>query len=570
MSWQKSLFSAPIADVVRQLDTMVAELSQRADFVDLAAVLSKECGIHFDLRHFHNEPTEPVDLLVTPPCLNCSVEEESQPQPVSVPFLSGSSTPLVGSPPVSSLLEAPPSRQGSFSRDKKRVSLPSLPLSNAFTAFLCSPESSPATSPKNAPNPEPLELNPTTDPKDLPGCNLCGKKFSTLRWRKHCRCCSKVFCSKCAAFKAVIPRLGADEHRVCRICKALLEEDEKFKWSHWAQVNDYDIKCFLGQGSWGKVYEVVHKETGKSYALKVIDKARLRNEDDITAVADEKRVLQQLDHPFIVKLHTTFQTHDKLFLVMDLLSGGDCYYLMARVRFPEAAVRFYCAQIILALEYLHTTHGLIYRDLKPENLVLDRDGNMILTDFGLTVGTASDKRLVHGGTHEYWPPETHRGEVCTKAVDYWALGCLAVELATGRHPFANKQGEVSVQAVECYPPHIGPIPSPEFLSFLHRLLEKDWRTRLQSQAEAEQHPWFAGLDFQRVLRREEPLPWQPPQLSAAPAGSWANFDPEFTHRPASIIPSETDGLYFADFSWSRTSSVDHSSEPTSQDEGKDD
>eukprot|EP00667_Euglena_gracilis_P008147 EG_transcript_8246 len=366
-------------------------------------------------------------------------------------------------------------------------------------------------------------------------CNGCHRAFKFHRRRHHCRKCGLVFCHPCSRHTALIPKWFKELVRVCGQCKVDVEKEEQEKLAKWDRVAEYEILVFLGEGAFGKVYKVKHKETGEISAMKVVEKSKLKTMQAKSAMSEEKLLLQTLDHPYVVRLRKSFQTHDKLFMIMDFLSGGDCYYLMTQSKFPEAVVRIHAAQIALALAYCHGK-SIVYRDLKPENCVLDSQGNMILTDFGLAKETDGEEcRPAQVGTPDYWAPEMYRGQPYGKAVDYWALGCLIYELITGRHPFLDARGTVSAQKVMEEEPnlrHKVTRISPQLDNLLRRLLEKNPERRLQSLEEMKAHPWFAGIDWDLILQKEKvemPGGWRPPTASG--------FDPDFTRQQPIINPS---------------------------------
>jgi serine/threonine protein kinase len=333
----------------------------------------------------------------------------------------------------------------------------------------------------------------------------------------------------------MMPRWFKDPVRVCNTCKVNLELEEKEKWAKWDKVAEYDILVFLGEGAFGKVYKVQQKSSGEIYAMKVVEKRKLKTTQAKTAMSEEKLLLQTLDHPYIVRLRASFQTPDKLFMIMDFLSGGDCYYLMTQNKFPEAVVRIHAAQVALALDYCHGK-GIVYRDLKPENCVLDARSNMVLTDFGLAKETSGEAcRATQVGTPDYWAPEMYRGLPYGKAVDYWALGCLIYELITGRHPFLDSRGAVSSHKVmeeEPYLRHKVIKISSELDHLLRCMLQKDPEKRLQTLDAMKTHPWFNGLDWDWVLDKEKvqlPGGWRSPATEC--------FDPDFTRQSPVIRPS---------------------------------
>lgn len=149
-------------------------------------------------------------------------------------------------------------------------------------------------------------------------------------------------------------------------------------------IKAFKIENLLGRGSYAKVFRVTKNDTGKVYAMKVLKKAQMEDNKDVMRVYNEKDIIKDIDHPFIIKLHYTFQNKKKAYFILDYLNGGDLYtQIMTKGSFKEANARFYTAEIVLALGHLHEK-GIVYRDLKPQNIIIDSDGHIKLTDFGLS------------------------------------------------------------------------------------------------------------------------------------------------------------------------------------------
>jgi serine/threonine protein kinase len=192
-------------------------------------------------------------------------------------------------------------------------------------------------------------------------------------------------------------------------------------------LDDFELIKVIGRGSYAKVFLVEYKKTNKCYAMKVIKKSMVNDDEDIDWVQTEKHVFEQAtNHPFLVGLHSCFQTESRLFFVIEYLCGGDLMYHMQRKRkLPEDHARFYAAEIILALDFLHSK-GIIYRDLKLDNVLLDKEGHVKLTDYGMCKEGLKfgEQTSTFCGTPNYIAPEMLRGESYDFSVDWWALGVL--------------------------------------------------------------------------------------------------------------------------------------------------
>ena len=203
-------------------------------------------------------------------------------------------------------------------------------------------------------------------------------------------------------------------------------------------LDDFNLIRVIGRGSYAKVFLVEYKKNDKLYAMKVIKKSMVNDDEDIDWVQTEKHVFEQAtNHPFLVGLHSCFQTDSRLFFVIEYLCGGDLMYHMQRKRrLPEDHARFYAAEIALALDFLHSK-GIIYRDLKLDNVLLDIEGHIKLTDYGMCKENLKRGETTNTfcGTPNYIAPEMLRGESYDYAVDWWALGVLSYEMMAGRSPF---------------------------------------------------------------------------------------------------------------------------------------
>ena len=272
--------------------------------------------------------------------------------------------------------------------------------------------------------------------------------------------------------------------------------------NQFVSMSDFEVLTVLGLGSFGRVMKVREKKTGAIYAMKVLDKQQIIANKMVTHTQAEKSILADIQHPFVVKLYYAFQTKRHLILVLEFLCGGELFFHLQRnKRFSESRAKFYAAEIGLALEYIHT-HNIIYRDLKPENLVLDRQGHVNLTDFGLAKREVKDMTHTFCGTPEYMAPELIQKKGHTFAVDWWSLGIFLYEMVSGLPPFYTQNVSEMYDLILHRPLTFPATFSPELKSLLTRLLERDPAKRLCSGEEFRSHPFFRDIDFQKLYRKE--------------------------------------------------------------------
>ncbi|KAI6112777.1 kinase-like domain-containing protein [Pisolithus sp. B1] len=198
------------------------------------------------------------------------------------------------------------------------------------------------------------------------------------------------------------------------------------------------LRC-VGKGAFGKVRMVQHKQTQHLYALKYINKAKCVKMKAVANIVQERKLLEEIDHPFVVNMRYAFQDDENCFFVLDLMLGGDLRFHLERAgSLSEDTVRFYVAEISSALAYLHENR-IMHRDLKPDNILLDADGHAHLTDFNIAVHF-SERRLLTGvaGSMAYMAPEILAKRGYTYTIDWWSLGVCAYELLFGRRPFKGR------------------------------------------------------------------------------------------------------------------------------------
>jgi len=305
-------------------------------------------------------------------------------------------------------------------------------------------------------------------------------------------------------------------------------------------AEDFQLLKVIGKGSFGKVMQVKKKDTGKIYAMKVLQKEAIINRNQVIHTRSEKSILQQVQHPFIVGLHYAFQTKDKLYMILDYVNGGELFFhLKHEGKFSESRVKFYTAEISLALAHLHEL-GIVYRDLKPENILLDCDGHIVITDFGLSKqmmvppsgDTSEATTHTFCGTPEYLAPEVLRGQGHGTPVDWWSLGTLVYEMLTGLPPFYSANTNVMYQKILSSELRFPPEMSGDCRSFLSGLLERDPEKRMDGE-DVMKHPWLSSIDWDKLLKKQIPAPWKPPVSSEADT---TQIDRAFLAEPVKDTP----------------------------------
>ena len=318
-----------------------------------------------------------------------------------------------------------------------------------------------------------------------------------------------------------------------------------------ANYEDFEIKSVIGRGSVGKILLAKYIKDGKYYAIKSMRKDQIISEGIADNILVEKNILIKSQCEFILKLSFFFQTPERIYYVTPFIKGGDLYHkLKSEIFFKEDLVRFYTAQIAVALQYLHNLE-ITYRDLKPENILLDEDGYIKLCDFGSSViirGTEKIKNFA--GSPEYAAPEiiTYSGHnfMC----DWWSLGILIYELLYGNTPFFNMDKTRMYDLI-----NTGAISFPKFIqiegeekprnykvsedakNIISKFLEKDPGTRLGRKGldEIKKHPFFSGINFDDLNKKKIKPPFRP-NFSKEEQDLTNNFDEEYLKLEISDSP----------------------------------
>nr|XP_039268673.1 beta-adrenergic receptor kinase 2-like [Styela clava]XP_039268674.1 beta-adrenergic receptor kinase 2-like [Styela clava] len=345
-------------------------------------------------------------------------------------------------------------------------------------------------------------------------------------------------------FNHYIPEIKNNLNKI--LFQQFLESEQFTRYCQWKNLelslrltmNDFSVHRIIGRGGFGEVYGCRKADTGTMYAMKCLDKKRIKLKHGESLALNERMVLQMLDSPFIVCMTYAFQTPDKLCFVLDLMNGGDMHYhLTQHGMFSEDEVRFYAAEIALGLGHMHS-RGIVYRDLKPANLLLDEKGHLKISDLGLACDITKKRPHASVGTHGYMAPEVISRNVSYGCgADWFSYGCTLFKLLRGHSPFRHHKtkdkGEIDrmtlttdIRMPESF--------SPDLSDFLSRLLKKSVSDRLgcgeTAVEEIQNHHFFSGVDWGQVEVQKYTPPLVPPrgEVNAADAFDIGNFDDDET------------------------------------------
>ncbi|KAM7021626.1 serine/threonine-protein kinase 32B isoform 1-T1 [Passerculus sandwichensis] len=292
---------------------------------------------------------------------------------------------------------------------------------------------------------------------------------------------------------------GGHSHRA-----PVFDENEDVNFDH------FQILRAIGKGSFGKVCIVQKRDTKKMYAMKYMNKQKCIERDEVRNVFRELQIMQGLEHPFLVNLWYSFQDEEDMFMVVDLLLGGDLrYHLQQNVHFNEGTVKLYICELALSLDYLQRYH-IIHRDIKPDNILLDEHGHVHITDFNVaTIVKGSEKASSMAGTKPYMAPEVFQafmdgGPGYSYPVDWWSLGITAYELLRGWRPYEIHSATPIDEILNMFKierVHYSSAWCKGMIALLKRLLIKDPECRLSSLADIQNSPYLADVNWDAVLEK---------------------------------------------------------------------
>lgn len=435
----------------------------------------------------------------------------------------------------------------------------------------------------------------TVNDGKISSCGICHRKLGVLNRRIPCSWCEVKHCSRCCEDKFV-PTFGS--WRVCSLCQCLpclidprrknrsaknhqsptaAAAEERCsifiqpKGEDAVSLSDFEIIKLIGRGACGRVKLVRKKhgvDEGGFFAMKAIRKKLVISRGLVEATNAERRILDRIKHPYVATLCYAFQNDAKLYLLSRYYPGGNLLDQMRLARrFTEDRTRLYAAEVALAIRHLHM-NDIIYRDLKLENVLVDSEGHVALTDFGMSKENMPDegRTSTFVGTYQMMAPEVFSGKSYTRAVDWWALGVMVYEMIDGRTPFNAKTNKLIKERITNVDLKFSPRFTEDAKDFVSKLLTKDEDERLGSGSlgfeHIKHHAWFHGIDWDAVENREETFEGQA-ELMKSHAKEYRTADIFDTYMNTLEVPidtpasvkSTTDEL-FDDFAFNYMDEVD--------------
>ena len=334
---------------------------------------------------------------------------------------------------------------------------------------------------------------------------------------------------------------------------------------------DFEALYLVGQGAFGKVFQVRKKDTGVLYAMKVMKKEVVIAKEQMEYTKQERDILTSITHPYVVKLRFSFQTATKLYLVLDFINGGHLFYWMYREgMFDVGLTRFYIAEIVCGIGHLHSLN-IMHRDLKPENILVDREGHVRITDFGLAKKFSSDGEKANSlvGSIDYMAPEILKDKGHGKEADWWSVGVLLYEMLIGQLPFRGKNKAAIQKAITSQKIKMPTFVENDAAKLIQNLTMKDPNLRLGSDVnlkkdstskngteEVKKHKFFSKINWAKLEKREVPAPFVPKIDQDKGDGCVAHFDKKWTDakvhaeaESAAASPSSAEQHHFLGFTY---------------------
>ena len=352
---------------------------------------------------------------------------------------------------------------------------------------------------------------------------------------------------------------------------------------------DFEALYLVGQGAFGKVFQVRKKDTGVLYAMKVMKKEVVIAKEQMEYTKQERDILTSITHPYVVKLRFSFQTATKLYLVLDFINGGHLFYWMYREgMFDVGLTRFYIAEIVCGIGHLHSLN-IMHRDLKPENILVDREGHVRITDFGLAKKFSSDGEKANSlvGSIDYMAPEILKDKGHGKEADWWSVGVLLYEMLIGQLPFRGKNKAAIQKAITSQKIKMPTFVETDAAKLIQNLTMKDPNLRLGSDVnlkdstskngteEVKKHKFFSKINWAKLEKREVPAPFVPKIDQEKGDGCVAHFDKKWTDakvhaeaESAAASPSSAEQHHFLGFTYVSPTQLAYFGSKLSIDENK--